>query len=71
MLLRKFSNFSEKSGNTSLWLALLAGALLIFLTARNAGMYPAVFADEWFYSLFSRLYNIEFAQRPSYLYFRL
>lgn len=68
---RNFSNLVRKSGNTPVWLALLAGGLLIFLTARNAGMYPAVFADEWFYSLFSRLYNIEFAQRPSYLYFRL
>jgi phosphoglycerol transferase len=50
-------------------LAVLAAALLVFLTARNAGMYPSVFADEWFYNLFSRLYDIKFAQRPSYLYF--
>jgi phosphoglycerol transferase len=50
-------------------LALLAVALLAFLTARNAGMYPSVFADEWLYNLFSRLYDIKFAQRPSYLYF--
>jgi phosphoglycerol transferase len=50
-------------------LAFLAIALLVFLTVRNAGMYPSIFADEWFYNLFSRLYDIKFAQRPSYLYF--
>jgi phosphoglycerol transferase len=50
-------------------LAVMAALLLVFLTARNAGMYPSVFADEWFYNLFSRLYDIKFAQRPSYLYF--
>ncbi|WP_342617363.1 glycosyltransferase family 39 protein [Rhodoferax sp. GW822-FHT02A01] len=50
-------------------LVILAISLLVFLTARNAGMYPSVFADEWFYNLFSRLYDIKYAQRPSYLYF--
>ena len=71
MLWRKTLGIVEKKGSTEIWLGLLAMSLLIFLTARNAGMYPSVFADEWFYNLFSRHYNIEFSQRPSYLYFML
>jgi phosphoglycerol transferase len=61
--------FSRLRITTIAGLAVLALSLLVFLTARNAGMYPSVFADEWFYNLFSRLYDIKFAQRPSYLYF--
>ncbi|CAN5642708.1 hypothetical protein BH11PSE7_BH11PSE7_28830 [soil metagenome] len=52
-------------------LSLLAIALLVFLMARNLGLYPSIFADEWLYNLFSRHAPLEHAQRPSYLYYIL
>ena len=55
--------------STLVGLVVMALSLLIYLTARNAGIYPSVFADEWFYNLFSRLHDIKYSQRPSYLYF--
>jgi hypothetical protein len=52
-------------------LSLLAIALLVFLMARNLGLYPSIFGDEWLYNLFSRHAPMEHAQRPSYLYYVL
>lgn len=52
-------------------LSLLAIALLVFLTGRNLGLYPSVFGDEWLYNLFARHAPMEYAQRPSYLYYVL
>lgn len=52
------------------WLAVLP-LLLVYLTMRNTGLYPAVFADEWSYSSFSRLMPLADAPLPSYLYLAL
>lgn len=48
-------------------LAMLAcvGAYLLY---RNLGMYPTIFADEWYYSKMARLMPLEDAIVPSYLY---
>lgn len=45
--------------------------LVIYLTARNSGLYPMVFADEWLYGAYSRYMSIEGAARPSYLFYKL
>jgi phosphoglycerol transferase len=65
--IRKF--ILKQQISTVAWLTSLAAVLLVYLSVRNAGLYPSVFADEWFYNLFSRLYDVKFSQRPSYLYF--
>lgn len=51
------------------WLAL--PLLLLYLSARNTGLYPAVFADEWYYSSIARLMPLSAATVPSYLYLAL
>jgi phosphoglycerol transferase len=45
--------------------------VIISLTIRNYGLYPAVFADEWVYSTFSRLTPLSGSPVPSYLYLLL
>jgi phosphoglycerol transferase len=50
---------------------LAAACLLIFLIARNCGLFPSVFADEWTYSEYSRLAPRSEAPVPSYLFFFL
>lgn len=52
------------------WLILAAGlaAVLAWLALRNHGLYPAIFADEWYYSRMSRLQPLAEAIVPSYLY---
>jgi phosphoglycerol transferase len=45
--------------------------LFVFLQLRAAGIYPVVFADEWAYSSYSRLYALSEAGVPSYLYLGL
>jgi hypothetical protein len=51
-------------------LALLAAMLctMAYLLQRNVGLSPALFADEWYYSKFSRLTPLAEAIVPSYLY---
>ena len=46
---------------------IVAGAFFLMLF-RNMGLNPVVFADEWTYSLFSRLLEPSSSARPSYLY---
>ncbi|HWJ94892.1 MAG TPA: glycosyltransferase family 39 protein, partial [Telluria sp.] len=59
---------------TSYWrnwkVGIPAAALLMLalLTQRHAGLNPAVFADEWFYSKMARLMDLKDAIVPSYLY---
>jgi phosphoglycerol transferase len=53
----------------SLFLGVIA--LIVYLTFRNAGLYPMVFADEWFYNAYSRYMPIEGSPRPNYLFFYL
>ncbi|CAG9175532.1 hypothetical protein LMG23992_02982 [Cupriavidus laharis] len=51
---------------------IVTGALLAMLILiRNAGLYPTVFADEWHYSLLSRLQHIADASDPDYVYLGL
>jgi len=52
------------------WRILALGCLCIFawLAWRNHGLYPAIFADEWYYSKMARLQPLAEAIVPSYLY---
>lgn len=53
------------------WEFALLGAMLCVMTyllARNFGLSPAIFADEWYYSKFSRLTALGESTLPSYLY---
>ena len=54
----------------SIW-ALVLGmiAIFLYLLYRNLGLYPVVMADEWAYSLHSRLLPFSKSPIPSYLYF--
>lgn len=47
---------------------LALAAIFIYLYRRNHGLYPAVFADEWYYSKMSRLTPLAESELPSYLY---
>ena len=62
------STFTRARGawRPALLLALAATLVLIYL--RNHGLYPAVFADEWYYSKMSRLMPLADSLLPSYLY---
>lgn len=46
-------------------------ALFAYLVARNHGLFPMVFADEWFYSSSARLHPLSEAVVPSYLFLAL
>lgn len=61
--------FSQNSNPQKISLLLGVIALIVYLTARNSGLYPMVFADEWLYSAYSRYLPAEGSVRPSYLYF--
>ncbi len=53
------------------WEFALLGAMLIvmaYLLKRNFGLSPALFADEWYYSKYSRLAPLGESILPSYLY---
>ena len=52
------------------WPILAIGCACIFawLVWRNYGLYPAIFADEWYYSKMARLTPLGEAIVPSYLY---
>ena len=43
-------------------------AIFLFLLYRNFGLYPTVMADEWAYSLYSRLLPFSRSPIPSYLF---
>lgn len=45
--------------------------LIIYLTARNSGLYPMIFGDEWLYNAYSRFLPADTATRPSYFYYAL
>jgi phosphoglycerol transferase len=49
-------------------LAALTVGVCAYLSYRNWGLNPAVFADEWYYSKMSRLMELKDAIVPSYLY---
>lgn len=46
-------------------------ACLCYLVWRNMGLYPMLFADEWFYSSAARLLPFDKSVLPSYLYLAL
>ena len=50
------------------WLFFAAIVLFLALLFRNSGIYPVVFADEYFYSKFSRLLPLADSTIPNYLY---
>lgn len=51
--------------------ALALAAVFFHLIWRNAGLYPIVFADEWFYSSSARLLPFDKSLLPSYLFYSL
>lgn len=50
---------------------LICMLLFIFLVFRNMGLEPFVFADEYYYSVFSRNMDLSESKLPSYLYLLL
>ncbi|WP_342116616.1 DUF7024 domain-containing protein [Pseudoduganella sp. OTU4001] len=46
-------------------------AVFVYLLLRNSGVYPMVFADEWYYSQAARLQPLAKSTLPSYLYLAL
>ena len=56
------------TGRQRLVLCAALAAVLAWLLYRNLGLYPAIFADEWYYSRMARLTPLGEAIVPSYLY---
>lgn len=56
------------TGSQRLVLCAALAAVLAWLLYRNLGLYPAIFADEWYYSKMARLMPLGEAIVPSYLY---
>jgi phosphoglycerol transferase len=54
--------------HAGLLLCLALAGVFAWLLARNLGLNPAIFADEWYYSRMSRLMPLSEAVVPSYLY---
>jgi 4-amino-4-deoxy-L-arabinose transferase-like glycosyltransferase len=46
-------------------------AVFVFLQFRNAGLHPSIFADEWNYSMSSRLVKLSTVGTPLYVYMSL
>ena len=63
--------FEYKRSMPAVLLSVAAICIIIALTIRNCGLHPTVFADEWWYSKFSRLAPISGSPYPSYLYLLL
>lgn len=58
------------NANSRIWpllLCIAAVGLLVFLGARNTGLYPIVY-DEFVYNRFSRLESLSASTVPSFLY---
>lgn len=62
------STFERKPGAWRAAFLLALAGIFAWLTLRGHGLYPAVFADEWYYSKMSRLAPLGEARLPSYLY---
>jgi phosphoglycerol transferase len=56
----------DRAWRAAFYIAL--AAVTAYICLRNHGVYPAVFADEWYYSKMSRLDPLANALVPSYLY---
>ena len=61
--------FSTVGGRETLPLILAVVAIFVALVFRNTGLYPYVFADEYYYSRFSRLLPFAESMVPNYIYF--
>jgi phosphoglycerol transferase len=60
---------SEHASARGVWLLSLGMAVIfLYLLYRNFGLYPTVMADEWAYSLYSRLVPFSRSPIPSYLF---
>lgn len=55
-------------GSASFYLFLVATVVFLVLLLGNSGLYPAVFGDEYTYSLTSRILPFSASPRPGYLY---
>ncbi len=64
----KLADSPSDTGSQRLVLCAALAAVLAWLLYRNLGLYPAIFADEWYYSRMSRLMPLGEAIVPSYLY---
>lgn len=62
------STYAHRPGAWRMAFYLCLGAVSAWMVMRNHGVYPAVFADEWYYSRMSRLAPLAEALVPSYLY---
>jgi len=62
------STYAHRPGAWRMAFYLCLGAVSTWIVMRNHGVYPAVFADEWYYSRMSRLAPLAEALVPSYLY---
>ena len=62
------STFERAPGAWRAAFVLALAAICAWLYLRGHGLYPAVFADEWYYSRMARLAPLDEALVPSYLY---
>ena len=62
------STFERSPGAWRAAFVLALGGICAWLYLRGHGLYPAVFADEWYYSKMSRLAPLGEALLPSHLY---
>ncbi|TXF97910.1 hypothetical protein [Massilia arenae] len=62
------STFERSPGAWRAAFVLALGGVFAWLYLRGHGLYPAVFADEWYYSKMARLAPLGEALLPSYLY---
>ena len=69
-MFKSFENYLLRDSNSPK-VPILFGliALIIYLTARNSGLYPMIFADEWLYNAYSRYIPADASPRPSYLFY--
>lgn len=66
--LKKCIKNARNAMQSSLILLFIMFIVFVFLVFRNLGVYPTIFADEYVYSLFSRLQPFSEAYIPGYLY---
>ena len=62
------STFDRHRGAWAAAFGLVLAAFTAYIYLRNHGIYPTVFADEWYYSKLSRLTPLAESVLPSYLY---
>lgn len=63
-----YKNLSWTDGIKKYFLVLSMLTVFFILLIRNFGIYPVVFADEYGYSLYSRIFSLKDSPLPDYLY---